>query len=82
MQAQLTSRDVDALLSKLCVELGFCLPPNDIARLKAQPPRTVDAFVEALYAAEGLDLVMSPYELQQAVRRRVVEVFDKQNGVT
>ena len=29
---------VDALLEELCVKYGFCLPPDEHARLLANPP--------------------------------------------
>lgn len=81
METHIPPKEVESLLSKLCVELGFCLPLNDVTRLKAHPPRTVDTFVAAVYAAEELNLVMSPYELQKAVRQRVAEVFERHKFV-
>ena len=47
--------DVGPLLVELCVDLGFCLSPFNIARLRNAPPVGVDAFVDAVFAAEGLD---------------------------
>lgn len=43
------------LLDELCSEFGFCLRPEQRAALQASPPRSVDAFTDAVFAAEGLD---------------------------
>ena len=46
---------VQRLLDDLCVKLGFCLPPAERQRLEEDPPANVDAFTDAVLAAEGLD---------------------------
>jgi len=78
MSFQLSSTQVEALLSELCVELGFCLPPHEHARLRESPPTEVDAFTDAVIRAEGLD----PYadislHLRRDVKARVMEHFRK-----
>ncbi len=55
MPERLTSPQAAALLDELCVKLGFCLPPADRRRLEGEPPADVDAFTDAVFAAEGLD---------------------------
>jgi hypothetical protein len=51
----LSDRETRNLLSKLCVDLGFCLPPSDIARLASEPPDDARVFTDAVFSAEGLD---------------------------
>lgn len=46
---------LEALLDELCAGYGYCLPPDRKADLLAQPPQDVDAFVDAVLQAEGLD---------------------------
>jgi hypothetical protein len=45
---------VEALLYELCAVYGYCLPPDKEAALVAEPPKEVDAFVDALVLAGGL----------------------------
>ena len=78
MNFQLSPARVEALLYELCVVLGFCLPPDEQARLRESPPTEVDAFADAVIRAEGLD----PYadiwpHLLRDVRARVAEHFRK-----
>ena len=44
---------VEAALYVLCVDYGICLPPSAEAALVADPPRQLDAFVDAVLAADG-----------------------------
>ena len=53
VKADLDSGEVRALLSELCVTLGFCLPPLEIERLATSPPEDSDDFTEAVLVAEG-----------------------------
>ena len=69
---------VEALLAELCVALGFCLPPDEQARLRASAPADVDEFTDALIRAEGLDPHTDiPRHLRRDVRARVAEHFRK-----
>jgi hypothetical protein len=54
-QAMLDPAEVNALISKLCTDLGFCLPPEVGERLRLAPPADCDAFADAVFVAEGLD---------------------------
>jgi hypothetical protein len=70
--------EVEALLAELCIVLGFCLPPDEQARLRESPPTDVDAFTEAVIRAEGLDPhVDVPRDLRRDMRERVAEHFQK-----
>jgi len=74
MRSPLDATKVERLLSELCVELGFCLPPLEQARLQNSPPQDVDAFTDAVFLAEGLN---PQYEkqLRRQVRDRVAKHF-------
>jgi len=62
--------EVRQLLHELCVDLGFCLPPEERQRLREAPPADADGFTGAVFAAEGLD--PGPHsELWRQVRDRV-----------
>jgi hypothetical protein len=56
---------VEALLVELCSKHGYCLPPDARTALTVDPPCEVDAFVDAVLAAEGL----SPDTCDRATRR-------------
>jgi hypothetical protein len=67
---------IEALLDELCVSHGYCLPPDAWAALVADPPEDVDAFVDAVVVAEGLD----PILLDKRARRDLTEVVRKWLG--
>jgi hypothetical protein len=62
------------LLNDLCAGLGFCLPPDDSARLLAWENPDVLAFTDAVFEAEGMQ---RPYDLHlyRQVRDKVGEAF-------
>jgi len=62
------------LLHELCVDLGFCLPPDDQLRLLEAPPDDVDEFTDAVMVAEGLEPIYGA-DLRLAVRARVARHF-------
>jgi hypothetical protein len=74
----MSSAQVEALLSELCMVLGFCLPPHEQARLQESPPTDVDAFTDAVIRAEGLDPHAGiPLQMRRDIRTRVAEHFRK-----
>ena len=78
MSFQLSPAQVEALLYELCVVLGFCLPPDEQARLRESPPTDVDAFADAVIRAEELDSDENiPIHLRRDMRSRVAEHFRK-----
>lgn len=70
---QLPSEKVYSLLSKLCVELGFCLEPKPNARLAHSPPKSPQRFAEVVMKADGVSPMNS--ELYEQVFWRIYEVF-------
>ena len=70
--------DVRGLLTELCVDLGFCLPPEEGKQLEAAPPTNVDGFTDAVWIAEGMEPVSTDPRLQrlrEQVRERVARAF-------
>ena len=67
--------NVESLLDELCVDLGFCLSPEEYGRLRDAPPRDVDVFTDAVFVAEGLD-PRRDNRLRRQVRERVVRHFE------
>lgn len=74
MERLLPQDRVDDLLYHLCVDLGFCLPAADQERIKEDPPRTVDSFTDAVFAAEGMDHTLYP-NLRKQVLDYVAKAF-------
>lgn len=68
---------METLLLELCTELGFCLKPDETARIQRMPMDDVDAFTAAVFEAEGL---VEPYDrrLWGAVRDLVARHFARQ----
>jgi hypothetical protein len=66
---------VGYLLDELCVDLGFCLPKAEYARLEATPPPDVDAFTDAVFVAEGFDPQRADKDLRGEIRTRVARYF-------
>lgn len=71
----LTSVKANALLAALCVKLGFCLSPEEQSRLSQSPPRTIDAFTDAVFQAEGMN-PNAESQLWQQVRAVVARAFE------
>jgi hypothetical protein len=75
----LAHEEVIALLSRLCIQLGFCLSPNRQASLACAPPEDVDEFTRAVFVAEGLDPVTAEKQLYNQVRQLVAHAFVQHN---
>ena len=63
------------LLDKLCVRLGFCLPPVERQRLAENPPPELLAFTDAVFVAEEMDPVTADRHLYREVRDLIREAF-------
>lgn len=73
----LTPVRVEKLLDRLCVDLGFCLPPDDDRRLAENPPSDVRSFVDAVFTAEGMHPEMADRGLYRQVTKVVPEAFQR-----
>jgi hypothetical protein len=76
----LAPAEVDALLSKLCVKLGFCLPPKECERFRTSPPTNVREFANRVFRAEGLEPERADTQLWRQVRDLVAEAFESHIG--
>ena len=65
---------VGSLLTRLCVQLGFCLPGESVEMLMASPPETIDAFTDTVFVLEGLERPVGG-DLRRRVRAIVAEAF-------
>jgi hypothetical protein len=72
----LTPAEVNALLSKLCQHLGFCLPPKECERFRTHPPTDVKKFTNQVFRAEGLEPERADTKLWRQVRDLVAEAFE------
>lgn len=71
----LSEKEVDVLLTELCVQLGFCLPPADCTRLREKPQADVREFTDAVFAAEGMDPSTADRRLYRQVRDMIAHAF-------
>jgi hypothetical protein len=71
----LPGHKVRTLLDTLCVDLGFCLAPDAIARLCDDPPPTSDEFTDAVFRLEGLDPTTADRHVYRQVRAVVARAF-------
>jgi hypothetical protein len=75
MVQMMNKKLIEQLLNDLCVKLGFCLPPDDIARLVNETPPSVASFVDSVFVAEGLNPEIADRHLYRQVRDMVAETF-------
>jgi hypothetical protein len=63
------------LLTALCVEWGFCIPPDDFDRIASSQHLTADEFATEVLKAEGFD--HPEYELRwhRKIKRRFIDRF-------
>jgi hypothetical protein len=74
IKAFLEPDEVRAVLSRLCIKYGFCLPPIEIEKLAASPPTDIDQFTEAVLTAEGYGFTKSDPLCNEA-RELVAQAF-------
>jgi len=75
----LSAREVRSLLSKLCIDLGFCLSADSQAHLEESPPSDIAGFTEAVFRAEGLDPSTADRQLYRQVRAVVADAFGRRS---
>lgn len=66
---------IEKLLSELCVDWGFCIPPDDEIRLLDSQYLEADDFARAILVAEGMN---PDYEINW--RRRIRRMFTDRFG--
>ena len=75
----LIESDIDALLYRVCVDLGLCLDPDTCDQLVANAPDDVDAMTDAIFAADGMNPATADRALHARVREYVVAAFAPQD---
>jgi len=83
VKARLEPDEVRALLSRLCTECGFCLPPIEIEDLAASPPTDIDEFTDAALVAEGYGFSKSDplcNKARELVARAFIEHWTRSTG--
>jgi hypothetical protein len=70
---------IESLLEELCVEHGFCVPPEARKRLAFHPPGDIDEFTDAVIKVEGLDPLDIPEGMRCGVRDVVAKYFASQS---
>jgi hypothetical protein len=70
-------KETEELLGRLCVELGFCLPPEENQAIIDDPPATVSAFADAVVIAEGLKPDWLDVHLYRRIKTIVAEAFER-----
>lgn len=73
----LNAKEVEFLLSKLCVDLGFCLPADEWVRFQENPPNEINVFTDAIFIAEGLNPQYAERKLYRQVQAVIAEAFQK-----
>ena len=71
----LAEDELRRLLDRLCVQLGFCLPPEGQQRLTETPPSDVLSFTNAVFIEEGLDPSTADRDLYRQVRDVIADSF-------
>ena len=75
----LMESDVEALLYRVCVDLGLCLDPGTYDHLATHAPDDVDAMTDAIFAAEGINPANADRALYGRVREYVAAAFEPQD---
>ena len=75
--AQMRTGRLKKLLDVLCTDLGFCLPPQQLARIEAEEWVDVVALTDAVFMAEGLNPQAADRHLYRQVRQHVAEALDE-----
>ena len=82
VKALLEPNEVRGLLSRLCIECGFCLPPIEIEKLAMSPPTDIDEFTEAALVAEGYGFTKSDPLCKRAMELVAQAFIDHQSKNT
>lgn len=73
----LTETAAMRLLDDLCIQLGFCLPPDARQQFAGDPPADVSDFADRVFMAEGLDPQTADPRLRRQVRAMIQVAFDR-----
>ncbi|MVF14718.1 hypothetical protein FT643_21505 [Ketobacter sp. MCCC 1A13808] len=66
--------EIRCFLDQICVDLGFCLPPNDVDLLASRNQYIADEFVREIFKVEGLNPDLE-LKLFRQVKRRFTDKY-------
>jgi len=69
--------ELEQLLDRICLDLGFCLPKLVKTRLIKFPPKTSDKFAKSVIEAEGLNVDVIEKALYKSLFSKVDSVYSK-----
>lgn len=67
-------KEIRAFLDEICVELGFCLPPEEIENLMSKKTYEANEFVREIFLAEEMNPELE-LKLFRQVKRRFTDRF-------
>jgi hypothetical protein len=73
----MTETQTQQLLDKLCVELGFCLPPSLQRRIVENPPKDTKRFTDVVIKGEGMDATLIDKHLYESMHSMVEAAFSQ-----
>jgi hypothetical protein len=76
-ELRLSESQIRSLLYRLCVDLGFCFPADVAGTFETNPPRTIVAFTDSVFVAEGLDPARADRLLYDQVRAVVATTIEQ-----
>ena len=75
MQRTLMDSDVEALLYRVCVDLGLCLNSDTYDQLVTHASDGIDAMTDAIFTAQGMNPSTADPKLYGRVREYVAAAF-------
>ena len=75
--SRVPAESIEELLGKLCVTYGFCLHSPHYDQLCDSPPSSAEAFLDAVFRAEGLDPRTADSKLYKPMLEVVRSAFDQ-----
>ena len=65
------AKPLNVLMDRVCVDLGFCLPHSEIARIDSGPNLSPQDLADEIFRSEGLDPLVAETQLWRDVFWRV-----------
>jgi len=75
-------RRLEILMNDICVDLGFCLPAEDLRRILAARFYNADQFTEDVFGAEKMKPEDQRLSLKRVIRRRFTDLFGNHVDLT
>ena len=75
--SRVSAASIEELLGTLCVTFGFCLHSPEYDLLCDSPPDTAQAFLDAVFRAEGWDPSSADRKMYASMLEEVRRVFEQ-----